>query len=142
MRSALLTLAALAVLGACGAGSESGVSDTPAPDTSEQTALTITVLTDEGSEPKVLELQCDPPGGDHPNAEAACAALEGVQGQAALAPVPADQVCTEIYGGPQTATITGIYQGADVDASFSRENGCEIGRWDALGTEVFDVPML
>ena len=31
--------------------------------------------------------------------------------------------------------------GEELDASFSRENGCEIARWDALGTEVFDIPL-
>jgi hypothetical protein len=36
--------------------------------------------------------------------------------------------CTQIYGGDQLATITG----AGVQASFSRANGCEIARWDAL----------
>lgn len=141
VRSALLAVAALAVIGACGSGAEPGVDDS-APDAPTPTSLTITVVTDESADPRVLGLQCDPPGGDHPNADAACAALEAAEGQAALEPVPADQPCTEIYGGPQTAVITGTYRGVDVDASFSRENGCEIDRWDALGTEVFDVPML
>lgn len=104
--------------------------------------MTITVVTDEGAAPNVLDLRCDPVGGDHPNAEAACAALVEAGGEVAFEPTPGDQVCTEIFGGPQTATITGTYRGADVDATFSRENGCEIDRWDALGTEVFDVPML
>ena len=46
-------------------------------------------------------------------------------------PVPADQMCTQIYGGPETATVRGTWQGERVDASFSRQNGCEIARWDA-----------
>jgi len=40
-------------------------------------------------------------------------------------------MCTQIYGGPQTATVRGSWGGQAVDASFSRENGCEIARWDA-----------
>lgn len=51
-----------------------------------------------------------------------------------LAPVPADQACTMIYGGPETATITGTLRGKKVKASFSRSNGCEIDRWDQLVT--------
>lgn len=137
-----MALAAITALSACGSGEEPAVDDTPAPDRSTETSLTITVVTDEGAAPDVLGLRCDPVGGDHPNAEAACAAVADAGGEAAFEPVPTDQACTEIYGGPQTAKITGTYQGSEVDASFSRENGCEIDRWDALGTEVFDVPML
>ena len=39
-------------------------------------------------------------------------------------------MCTEIYGGPQTATVTGTFRGEPVSAEFSRTNGCEIARWD------------
>jgi hypothetical protein len=39
--------------------------------------------------------------------------------------------CTQLYGGPQTATIEGTLRGEPVDLSFSRVNGCEIARWDA-----------
>ena len=48
-----------------------------------------------------------------------------------FAPVPSDQACTEIYGGPQTARVTGTFRGEPVDAEFDRTNGCEISRWDA-----------
>ncbi|HJV98177.1 MAG TPA: serine protease inhibitor, partial [Arthrobacter sp.] len=41
------------------------------------------------------------------------------------------QVCTEQYGGPQTATVTGIVDDTPVEASFARTNGCEIGVWNA-----------
>jgi len=46
-----------------------------------------------------------------------------------------------IYGGPQTATIVGVLDGTRIDAAFSRQNGCEIARWDALGPDVFGVPV-
>lgn len=48
-----------------------------------------------------------------------------------LAPASGVTACTELYGGPQTATITGSLRGERVDLSFSRVNGCEIARWDA-----------
>ena len=44
--------------------------------------------------------------------------------------VPADAVCSSIYGGPETATVQGEWRGQPVDAIFSRDNGCEIARWD------------
>ena len=63
--------------------------------------------------------------------EGACRALEA-HGAKALPPVRKDVACTEVYGGAQTATITGTWQGQRVRSSFSRVNGCEIGRWDLL----------
>ncbi|WP_430228894.1 SSI family serine proteinase inhibitor [Pseudarthrobacter oxydans] len=68
---------------------------------------------------------------NHPTADAACSALK--ENAALLSPSPkrADQVCTEQYGGPQEATITGVVDGISVDAAFSRTNGCEISAWDA-----------
>ena len=46
--------------------------------------------------------------------------------------VPPDQACTEIYGGPDEAFITGEINGRPVDATVSRRNGCEIDRWERL----------
>jgi hypothetical protein len=48
----------------------------------------------------------------------------------AFAPTPKDTACTEIYGGQQTAVVTGTYRGRALRATFSRTNGCEIGRWN------------
>jgi hypothetical protein len=67
----------------------------------------------------------------HPTADAGCAALK--ENAALLAP-PAprtDQACTEQYGGPQEAAITGVVDGVSVDDSFKRTNGCEISAWNA-----------
>ncbi|RAX46323.1 serine protease inhibitor [Arthrobacter sp. AQ5-06] len=67
----------------------------------------------------------------HPNPEAACAALKN--NAALLSPAPKSKyvACTEQYGGPQTATVTGIVDDTPVDAAFARTNGCEIGAWNA-----------
>lgn len=45
---------------------------------------------------------------------------------------PADRLCTEVWGGPQVATITGRLGGEPVEAEVSRVNGCEIDTWDRL----------
>jgi len=76
-------------------------------------------------------LTCGPAGGSHPDPERACRVLAG-EGASALSPVPKDRMCTEIYGGPQTAEITGTWRGEKVLASLKRTNGCELGRWSAL----------
>jgi hypothetical protein len=39
---------------------------------------------------------------------------------------PAGRKCTQIYGGPQTAQITGTIDGRRVDRTFKRTNGCAI----------------
>lgn len=41
--------------------------------------------------------------------------------------------CSQQYGGPETATITGTLRGERVDLKLSRVNGCEIARWEAAG---------
>jgi Subtilisin inhibitor-like len=74
-------------------------------------------------------LTCDPPGGSLPKPEAACSRLT----RKALRPLPRDLICTQIYGGPQKARVTGRVDGQPVDARFSRTNGCEIHRWDGVG---------
>ena len=37
-----------------------------------------------------------------------------------------DRACTQIYGGPQTARVTGTIDGVKLDRRFTRTNGCEI----------------
>lgn len=41
-------------------------------------------------------------------------------------------MCTQIYGGSEEAEVTGTRDGEQVQATFSRQNGCEIDRWDRL----------
>jgi len=110
------------------------------PAAGPQTSLSITVVADAGAPPNVLTLTCDPAGGNHPQPAQACAAL-GRAGATVFDPVPKDQACTMIYGGPQTAKVTGTYKGNRVDATFKRTNGCEIARWEKLGTTFFNVPL-
>ncbi|MGO4804314.1 SSI family serine proteinase inhibitor [Arthrobacter sp. 2MCAF15] len=67
----------------------------------------------------------------HPNAAAACIAIKN--NPAILSPVPAgkDRTCTQQYGGPQVATVTGVVDGHPVQATFSLKDGCEIAAWNA-----------
>jgi hypothetical protein len=95
-------------------------------------AADLTVVVDDGrGTSTTYHLVCGPAGGDHPDPELACRALHQ-HGERALPPVPPDQQCTQVYGGPATARITGTWRGRPVDSSLSRRNGCEIARWDAL----------
>jgi len=98
--------------------------------TEKPTELRVTVRTASGARARTYTLRCDPIGGDHPDPEAACAALEVAAH--ALAPVPKGQSCTQIYGGSQTADIEGTWRGSLISATFKRTDGCEIARWDSL----------
>ena len=111
------------------------MSASPAPSVTD---LAVTVTDDTTAEPLTALLRCGGAGtSTHPHAEAACAAVAAV-GAAGFAPVPKDAMCTQVYGGPETARVTGTVDGVAVDATFSRTNGCEIARWDALAP-LFDV---
>jgi len=41
-------------------------------------------------------------------------------------------MCTQIYGGPEEARVTGTFRGRSIDARFNRVNGCEIARWNRV----------
>ena len=65
-------------------------------------------------------------------AEELCAKARAIR---ALLTTPPDKgrVCTQIYGGPETAHITGTIDGEKVDRRFSRTNGCEIDDFNDAG---------
>lgn len=56
-----------------------------------------------------------------------CARLADLGGP--LPAIPPDQICSMLYGGPQTATVRGIWHGRVVDETYRRTNGCEVARW-------------
>jgi hypothetical protein len=98
----------------------------------ENGATDLTIVSRDGSgKTSTWRLTCDPPGGTHPNPQAACRVLEA-NGAVALPPVAKDKVCTQIYGGPETATVTGTWQGQHVESRFARNDGCQISRWKLM----------
>ncbi|WP_120521107.1 serine protease inhibitor [Arthrobacter celericrescens] len=71
-------------------------------------------------------------GSTVPDPRAALAAVEQY-GEEIFFPVPRpDRRCTQVYGGPQTATVTGTFRGNRVDCRFSRTDGCEIAKWRSM----------
>jgi Subtilisin inhibitor-like len=131
-------LAVLAGVAGCGSGGE------PAEATDTVTDLRIVAWEDtrpaggvgrvlglrrRGVGPaKVWTLRCDPPGGNFPDPERACEQLEEVDQP--FAETPEDAICTEQFGGPQMASIQGVYRDESVTTRFDRTNGCEISRWN------------
>ena len=49
-----------------------------------------------------------------------------------FAPVSPQMPCTEIFGGPDVVTVSGTLHGEQVNATFSRRNGCEIERFGRI----------
>ena len=76
---------------------------------------------------KAWTLRCNPPAGTLSRSAKACGRLAAIAGP--FAPVPRDAVCTQNYGGPQVALVSGTYRGARIWTLFQRRNGCEIARW-------------
>jgi hypothetical protein len=118
----LLCCLALLGLAGCGAEEEGSASGGPV------TELTVRVDPDgKGPEPaRQARVRCgEPPEGR------ACAAAADLRPRD-LAPVAGDVACAELYGGPQTATVSGTLNRRAVDARFSRTNACEIARWEKV----------
>lgn len=139
--ASLLCAISLLVMSSAGCGAEvtgqpapGGPSAAPSssPASSDPASTALTIVVDDGAGGVTTwTLTCDPVGGDHPDAEAACRAL-AQNGARALPPVPRGRMCTQVFAGPETATVTGTWNGKAVDSRFNRRNGCEIARWKAL----------
>lgn len=135
-RRLVLALVAGVLVSGSGCTDQDRGADVPGPSGTGSSAPTtgteLVVVGTDGSGARVRwRLTCEPPGGDHPDPEAACRVLAEA-GDRALPPVRKDRVCTQVYGGPETATVSGTWRGQPVVSSFSRTDGCQIARWDAL----------
>ena len=127
-----LALALVLGLAACGGEDE----DTAPADGRPAAELEIRVTQKDGEE-RTATLECGPDGGSHPSPEEACRALAA--NVIALEPIPQDVACTQEYGGPERARITGTLGERSIDTELNRTNGCEISRWDHLET-VLNLP--
>jgi hypothetical protein len=89
------------------------------------TAITLTVTTPDGFG-EVVELECDPPGGTHPNARSACVALHRAHGDFdALADMQEPVACTMEYR-PVTAEAHGTWHDEPVDWTREYGNDCAL----------------
>lgn len=110
------------IVGGCGSDDDPEAMD----------SLTITLEDLTLSPPRVESrlLECNPPGGGLPDAAEACERL--ATRSMPFAEPPKDEVCAQIFGGPETLTVTGSFAGERVDRTFSRSNSCEIDRFDQM----------
>jgi hypothetical protein len=123
-----LLVAALFVVG-CGEEAKSTKQSSPSstPAAQLEIALSSTEPSSGAGVPpitrSVIMVEC--PGGP----EEACDLL-AEKGADLFQPPEGNQACTMQYGGPETAHVEGTVDGEDVEADFSRANGCEIARWE------------
>ena len=117
MRLVLLALT-LALAAGCG-------EDDDAPPGATPTAAALAELTvevDPGGKRATVRCAC-------PDDSELCRAVDALDASV-FEPTPGNVACTQQYGGPETAKVTGTFRGEPVDARFSRENGCQIARWE------------
>ena len=122
-RFPLVLVVCVATLAGCGG-------DDPGRPTQETRRTEVRITLDRdgngGEEARSKLLTC--PSADHMSACRRLAALPA----AAFAPVSPDAVCTLVYGGPEVGRIRGRIEGRRVDATFTREDGCEIARYERV----------
>jgi hypothetical protein len=133
MRLALVGLLAV-VLSGCGSGSEEA---TPAAGGNGNLATLVVTVDDDGAKgaakPRELRLDCAKPTDSQ-----ACGAAAGVSA-ADVKPISGEIACTQLYGGPEEASIKGTIRGQAVDATFKRTDGCEISRWERVKALLAEV---
>jgi LysM repeat protein len=104
-------------------------------------SVRLTIEASTGSVSSVLvpteaTLQCD--GGAHAtgflqrNARSACTLVRSGAVTTVVSQHRKPRLCTEEYGGPQRARITGTIGTRRVDVSIDRNDGCGMGEWDRL----------
>jgi len=134
----LLSAALLAACGGDGGTSAAGSASAPAsssaaaPTGAADGELVVELVPEQGAAVQVHRLSCGgQPAGDLPDPAAACAQLAGRPDP--FAELAAGTMCTQQFGGPQTAHVTGTWAGEPVDLRLSRTDGCRIAQWDRLG---------
>jgi hypothetical protein len=71
----------------------------------------------------------------------ACEAVQGAETQTLLIEGPRpDQVCPQVYGGPDVATVTGNIGEQPVSTTVDRADGCGINEWDQILGDVLPPP--
>jgi hypothetical protein len=124
-RLAPLLAVAACVLAGCGEAERDTATATEAAD------VTVRV-TGAGTQPVVASLEC---GADAPCDGRRLDSLRAVLDRNGNA----SRACTQVYGGPERAHVTGTLRGRVVAAEVTRADGCGIADYDAL-FEALDRP--
>ncbi len=126
-RVAVVACSVAIVLGACGGGSGSShVTDLSIERETGPTAAQLVTTR--------ATVHCDGSAtatGFLANAaQAACASVDAVTTVAARR--RSRRACTQLYGGPQRARVTGTIRGRRIDVTVTRTDGCGVDDWSTL----------
>lgn len=126
-RARYLLIAAISAAAATACGSTAAPASSSA--SSAKVSLDIKVTGGSGGAHH-WTLRCDPTGGSHPRAAAACAVL--LKAKDPFAPVPRGIGCPMILADTPVVKVTGIYFGHHINTTFTR-GGCGEARWTKIG---------
>jgi len=121
-------LCCLAVLALAGCGGEEEAADPGRPAPVSQLTVRVDPDGDGPQQAKQARISCDQEPAERGSP---CATAHKLR-PADFEPTPDDVACTELFGGPETATISGTLEREKVDGRFSRQDGCEIARWEKV----------
>jgi hypothetical protein len=146
MRKLMRNLALMPILAliAVGCGDPPSDATGSAGSSEEVDTLRIEVRPRAEAEPLTATLRCGTPPeatGFIGDAEKACRTVRATK-QVLIHGPPDNVMCTEIYGGPQRARITGTVDKQRVDLEVTREDGCAIALWDELEPRLGAPPSL
>ena len=127
------------LLASCGSTSSSESTSISAP--ADEVTLDISIGTEDGPTIAIATFSIGADGTPHGTtflagdaaSSAAAATIATPEGRNRLLNGESfDQLCSEIYGGPDLATVTGAIAGHGVNTSFHRSNGCGVADWELL----------
>lgn len=128
----ILGVSALLFSGCADDGVSSGPVPDPSPLDETKVELSIFIRANGIAESAHYTLNCSGSAAaktsEHPQPSEACELL--AKSPQILDPAPANQMCTEQYGGPATALVTGTRDGKAVNREFNLKNGCGISDWN------------
>jgi hypothetical protein len=101
------------------------------------TSLRVEVRPAPGATPRRATLTCDgspAATGFIADSRAACdlVTVDAKARARLVSGAPAHQVCTQLYGGPQRAEVTGRITGRPVEVTVTRADGCGVADWSLL----------
>jgi hypothetical protein len=135
--AAALPLALCAALASCGADPGRDEDSSSSRDDGGGTAVRLSIRADDGrGRMEKATLECDQgeaeaPGLSRRDPKKLCGLARRLGSYLGREPDPR-RACTQLYGGPETARISGTIEGRKVDRRFSRTDGCEIADWDRV----------
>jgi hypothetical protein len=100
-----------------------GFAPPPGAETIPSSTLVLTTADADGGQAKTVNLHCEPAGGTHPHAQAACDELVRADGNAQDVEDLQDVACTFDYR-PVHVTVTGTWRGVQRTFDHTYPNAC------------------